>query len=129
MSAVSFMLRDRLSKKDVAGVLSGFQATADEDGWTFPIGNGYTDMAVEIGDNNGLKAIPPAMVKQSARALGIQFGKPKTRLVVMWFQDEDDFLWSWVFRLARAFNERWRVVVLSHTSVLYTDLTPRGMPA
>ena len=128
MSAVSFMLRDRLSKKDVAGVLSRFNAIADEDGWTIPIGNGYTDMAVEIGDNDGLKAIPPAMLKQSARALGIQFGKPKTRLVVMWFQDEDDYQWSWIFNIARAFNERWRVVILDSGGAVYSDLTPSAMP-
>jgi hypothetical protein len=116
------MFKDRLSKKDVAGVLSRFQQKPDEYGWVVVTDDG--NIAVEIGEG-GWEALPDQMVKASSRALGIRFGKPKTRLSVM-FNDRDAEdggpEWQSVLQIARAFKERWPVVIYDHAATVYTDL-------
>jgi hypothetical protein len=123
VQAVSFMFRDRLSAKDVGGVLSRFDQRPDEYGWVVLNGRDR-EMAVEIGEETNYDAMPPAIVKRAAQALGIRFGKPKTRLSVMYVDNEDDYDWQWVFQIARAFAERWKVVIYDHADAIYADLTP-----
>jgi hypothetical protein len=117
------MFRDRLSKGDVAGVLSRFEQRPDEYGWVVRIGQGNREIAIEMGEG-GYEAMPPAMVKKAAQALGIRFGKPKTRLSVMFVDGEDELEWQWMFHIARAFAERWKVVIYDHSDQIYADLTP-----
>jgi phenylpyruvate tautomerase PptA (4-oxalocrotonate tautomerase family) len=116
------MFKDRLSAKDVAEVLSRFQQKPDDYGWVVVTDDG--DIAVEMGEG-GYEAMPPQMVKASSRALGIRFGKPKTRLSVM-FNEVDDgqsgHEWQSVLQIARAFKERWPVVIYDHASTVYDNL-------
>jgi hypothetical protein len=120
--AVSFIFKDRLSRNDVASVLSRFEQKPDDDGWVVVTEDG--PIAFEIGEG-GWEAFPPAMVKASSRALGIHFGKPKTRLVVMFDQvvdGQDGHEWQSVLQIARAFKERWPVVIYDHASTVYDNL-------
>jgi hypothetical protein len=104
------MFKDRLSARDVGGVLSRFEQRPDEYGWVVLIGNGR-EIALEMGEDSSYNAMPPAMVKRAAKALGILFGKPKTRLSVMCLTEVGQEEWEWVLNIARAFAERWKVVI------------------
>jgi hypothetical protein len=117
------MFRDRLSAKDVASVLSRFDQRPDEYGWVVLIGDGR-EIALEMGGSDDLKAMPPAMVKQATRALGILFGKPKTRLSVMCLTEVGEAEWEWILTIARAFAERWKIVIYDHAASIYSDLRP-----
>jgi hypothetical protein len=112
------MFRDRLSAKDVAGVLSRFEQRPDEYGWVVLIGGGR-EIALEMGGANDYDGMPPAMVKQATRALGILFGKPKTRLSVMCLTEVGEDEWEWILNIARAFAERWKVVIYDHAQSVY----------
>jgi hypothetical protein len=117
------MFKDRLSAKDVASVLSRFEQRPDEYGWVVLIGGGR-EIALEMGGANDYDGMPPAMVKQATRALGILFGKPKTRLSVLCLSEAGEYEWEWILSIARAFGERWKVVIYDHASRIYADLTP-----
>jgi hypothetical protein len=117
------MFKDRLSAKDVAGVLSRFEQRPDEYGWVILIGDGR-EIAVEMGKDDDYEGMPSAMVKRASRALGIRFGKPKTRLAVMCLSEVGDYEWEWILNIARAFAERWKVVIYDHAQSVYTDLRP-----
>jgi hypothetical protein len=104
-------------------VLSRFNQRPDEDGWVVLIGDGR-EIAVEMGGDSDYKAMPSEMVKRATRALGILFGKPKTRLSVMCLAEAGEDEWEWILNLARAFEERWKVVIFDHAATVYTDLRP-----
>jgi hypothetical protein len=117
------MFKDRLSARNVAGALSRFEQRPDEYGWVVLIGDGR-EIALELGEDSSYSAMPPAMVKKAAQALGIRFGKPKTRLSVMSLTEVGQEEWEWILSIARAFAERWKVVIFDHAATIYSDLTP-----
>jgi hypothetical protein len=77
-----------------------------------------------MGGANDYDGMRPAMVKQATRALGILFGKPKTRLSVMCLTEVGQDEWEWILNIARAFSERWKVVIYDHAASIYSDLRP-----
>ena len=124
--AVSFFIRDRLTKKDIESVFATFQRFVVEDdpqgyGWAIRVA---PDRYVFLEDGTeDISTMPPDMVRDAAKALKIRFGKPKGRLIAM-FDDEldpkeDDLVWRSAFDIARAFNKRWPTVVNDHAGTTY----------
>jgi hypothetical protein len=132
--AVSFFIRDRLTKKDIESAFATFQRFVVEDD---PLGYGWAikvapDRYVFLEDGTeGISTMPPEMVRKAAKALRIRFGKPKSRLIAMFDDthdpDEDDLVWRAVFDIARVFNKRWPTVVDDHAGTTY-DFDDEKLP-
>ena len=118
MSSCSLFLKDRFSDADIERVLAdNFRLKPDPHGygWVAETMPGR-DIVVEDGTNDTF-TMPDDMVKMAARNLGSRFlpAKPKTRLVLISADWDDDPERRAVFAVGWAFAEHTRAVMEDHT--------------
>jgi hypothetical protein len=111
------MFRNQIGPDDVVDVLRTFPLVQD------PYGYGWVvepaprrQVAVELGTKDEFDAMSPEMIKGSASLLGIWWPprRPRSRLVLMFVYNEDQLEWNTVLAIARAFAQRWKVVLDDH---------------
>jgi hypothetical protein len=103
-------MREHIGDQEIEAVLSQhWKPEKDEYGWVI---DASPEQCVWIENGNeDIDTCPDSMIKGAARALGNPLLKPRSRIVLMFDDSEDDVGRNTAWYVAQAFGARWAAVL------------------